>query len=65
MQLSLFLSLLMQCLRYSESRCNMITFMYGICAVLTSDIFLHFYGIAAVVASGLLIDQATHYRKGE
>ena len=43
----------------------MITFMYGICAILTSDIFLHFYGIAAVVASGLLIDQATHYRKGE
>lgn len=41
----------------------MITFMNGLLAIMTTKIFMCFFGIAAVTASGLLIDHATCYRR--
>lgn len=40
----------------------MVTFMGGFLAVITTRIFTRLIAFAAIVASWLLIDQATHYR---
>lgn len=38
----------------------MITFMEGIFTILTTDLFVHFFGLSFAVASGLLIYHAVH-----
>lgn len=40
----------------------MITFMHGILEILTSNLFLHFWGLGFVTASGLLLDFIFCYR---
>lgn len=40
----------------------MITFMNGILAVFTSDLFLHFIALFAFCASGVLLDFIFDYR---
>lgn len=40
----------------------MITFLGGFLAVIGSRIFVRLIAIAALVASWLLLDQATHFR---
>lgn len=38
----------------------MVDFMIGIFQILTTDLFLHFFGIAFCVCSGLLVYHAVH-----